>query len=126
MARDGYGTTITFGTSGFTASIIDVDGPAMVRNSIDATTMTSGTAMAYIPAANYDVGETNITFEFNGTDNPPISGVIESITIDWAGQGAGKRYVASGFMTNYKPEASIGARMQATATLKHTGAFAIS
>ena len=119
---DGLGTTITFGTTGFAANLIDIDGPGMERAVIDITHMGTTTAMAFIPAGLYDGGSVNITFEFNGADDAPIDQVAETITIDWSGATGSGSYSFSGFMTNYKPSAKMGDRMTAEATLKVTGA----
>jgi hypothetical protein len=121
MAHDGHGTTITFGTSGFSANLIDVSGPSVERGSIDTTHMATASALTFIPADLYDPGGVELTFEFNGADNPPIDAVAETITIDWAGASGTGNWSGSGFMTNYKPGATIGERMTATATLKLTG-----
>jgi len=123
---DGYGTTITFGTSGFSANLISVDGPGLERGSIDITHMGTSNAMAYIAQALYDVGEISVTFEFNGADSPPISGATETITIDWAGATGSGSWSFSAFCTGYRPGASIGERMQATMTLKATGALSVA
>ena len=123
---DGLGTTITFPTSEFSANIIDVDGPSMERGAIDVTHMGTTTAMTFIPAKIYDGGSVNITFEFNGGDDPPIDQAAEAIVIDWAGSNGTGQHAFSGFMTNYKPGAKIGDRMTAEATLKCTGGVTIS
>ncbi len=124
-ALDGTGTTILFGTSGFSAKLISVDGPSMERAAIDVTEMAS-TAMEFLEASLSDVGSVDITFEFIGSDDPPIDAATETITIDWAGQGVGKTWAFSGFMTSYAPGAAIGERMQASATLKASGALTVS
>lgn len=121
MAKDGYGTIITFGTSAFAANLIDVDGPGRERGAIDVTHMGSSNAMEYLEASLYDGGAVDITFEYNGSDDPPIDAAAETITIDWAGAGAGEKTTFSGFMTAFRPRAAIGERMTASATLKVAG-----
>jgi len=121
MGTDGHGTTVTFGTSGFSANLISVDGPSMERGSIDSTHMGTTAAHSKIPAALYDGGQVNLTIEHDGSDDPPIDQAVETIAIDWGGQGAGYIESFSGFMTNYSRNAAIGERMQATATLQVTG-----
>lgn len=118
---DGHGTSITFGTSAFSAKLLSVDGPAVERDAIDITTMASDPAKEFTPADLYDPGGVDCEFEFNGGDEPPIDGAVETITLDFGGQGAGYKWVGSGFLTNFRPSAAIGERMRATMTLKLTG-----
>jgi len=121
-AVDGYGTTITFGTSEFTANLLSIDGPGVERAAINSSHMaTANSYMTYIPAKLSDGGSVDIEFEFLGADTPPITAAAETITIDWAGASGNGQWSFSGFMTNYSPSASIGERMTATATVKVTG-----
>jgi len=121
-AVDGYGTTITFGTSSFSANLLSIDGPGLERAAINSSHMaTASSYMTYIPAALADGGTIDIEFEFNGADSPPITGATETVTIDWASTLGSGSWAFSGFMTNYSPSASVGERMTATATIKCTG-----
>lgn len=119
MASDGHGTTIAFGTSTFTANLIDVSGPGISRAPIDTSHMGTATAMTAIPASLYDGGEVTITVEHAGDDAPPITAAAEVITINWA--GSGETWVFNAFVSGYEPGASIGERMQATMNLKVSG-----
>jgi len=120
-AKDGTGTTITFGTSAFAANLIDVDGPGQERGAIDVTHMAS-TEIESLEASLVDGGDVGLTFEYLGSDDPPIDQPAEEIIIDWAGAGTGYKSTFSGFLTNFRPRAAIGERMTATATLKVAGA----
>ena len=121
-AVDGFGTTVVFATSGFTANLLSVDGPGVERAAINSSHMaTASSYMTYIPAKLSDGGSVDIEFEFNGADAPPITAAAETITIDWAGDTGDGEYSFTGFMTNYSPSASVGERMTATATLKVSG-----
>ena len=121
MATDGHGTTITFGTSAFTANLIDVSGPAIERAEIGATHMGSTDAMEFIPSALYDPGGVDVTFEHDPALTPPVQSqtATETITINWAGSAS--TYIFSGWMSNYTPTAVSGDRMTATATIRATG-----
>ena len=77
MAKDGVGTTITFGTSGFSARIIDAAGPNQERGSIDATHMESEDYMEFVEAELVDGGSLDITIEY-------------AVAIQLWGQGTGK------------------------------------
>jgi len=123
--RDGHGTTITFGTTGFAAKIKSVGGPNMERGAIDVTTMDTTGALAYIAAALYDGGSVDITFQFDPEDGmPPINTAAETITIDWAAVGA--TWAFPGFMTAAGPAAAVGEEMQMTSTLKCAGEITVS
>lgn len=123
MAVDlGTGTTITFGTSGFAANLLSIDGPGISRESIDTSHMGTSNAHTFTPGDLYDGGSIDITFEFAGDDDPPYDGAEELITIDWGGAGTGKKWTFNAFMTDYSPGAAIDERMEASATLKVTGA----
>lgn len=121
-AQDGQGTTISFGSSGFSAGLISVSGPSRTRAAIDATLMSTTTAKAYIVAELYDGGEVKIVVEHDGSDAIPISSAAETITIAWG--GGANTDVFTGFCTAYEPSASIGERMQGTMTIKVTGSIA--
>lgn len=125
---EGIGTTITFGTTGFSANLLDVSGPSIERGSIETTHMGTTLAKTFIAEQLYDPGGVDITIEFNGGDIPPAksSTATETITIDWAGATGSGTWSFSGFMTNYQPTAAIGERMQATATIKATGPISIT
>jgi len=119
-AKDGHGTTITFGTSGFAAKLIDVEGPGEERVAIDVTTMDSS-VIEYLESL-VDGGSVNCTFQYLGSDDPPIDAAAEDITVDWAGAGAGHKTEFSGFMTGFNPRAASRERMTANATIKVAGA----
>ena len=120
-AQDGHGTTITFGSSGFSAALIGVGGPAATRGAIKSSTMSTADAPEYIPEELYDGGEVKIVVEHDGSDTIPIASAAETITINWGGTGNSDSF--SGFCTAYEASASIGERMQGTMTIKVTGAI---
>jgi hypothetical protein len=81
-AAEGVGLTITFGTSSFSANIIEVSGSGnFQRAKIDATHLGSSTAMQYILASLYDPGDVTLKIQWNGDQVPPTDGVAETITI---------------------------------------------
>lgn len=121
---DGHGTTITFGTSSFSADLISIDGPDISRESIDETYMSTADAKAYDPATLYDGGTVTITIAHATTALPPVAGENETITIDWA--GAGDSWAFTGHVVGYSGGASIGARMEATMTIKVSGAITVT
>ncbi len=121
MADLGTGTTIAFGTSNFSANLIDIGGPSQERASVETTHMGTANAHSFIPGDLVDGGEVDLTFEYNGDDDPPIDQAAETVVIDWGGAGVGKTSSFSAFMTNFTPGAAIEERMTSTATLKVDG-----
>ena len=117
----GTGTTITFGTSGFSANIMSVDGPGITREAIETTHMGTTTAKTFIPADLIDGGEMSFTMQFDGALDPPTDAAAETITIDWGGAGTGEKWTFSGFMTGFNPSSPLEELMTASATLKVTG-----
>jgi len=127
MAEQGTGTTLTFGTSGFTSELLSIGGPGWSRESVDTAHMGTTTSLSFEPADLYDGGELTVEFAFDPSKTPPLTAVVETITVDWAGLGAGQIWSFSGFMTNYEPgSAAINERMTASATLKVTGDISIT
>jgi hypothetical protein len=118
-ARDGHGTTIVFGTTGFAAHLLGVDGPNVDRGDIETTHMGTDTAKTFIPQALYDPGEVTLEIEHEADLNPPIEADSETITIDWGGLGS--TWSFTGYMKSYKPSAKIGEKMTASITLKASG-----
>lgn len=120
-AYDGQGTTITFGTSGFAARLIGVNGPDIKREAIESSVMATTDWKEFIMAALTDGGEVSIDVEHDGSDDPPATSAAETITINWG--GLGNSWSFSGGMTGYSPKAAMGERMQATMTIKVCGAI---
>lgn len=118
----GTGTTVTFGTSGFSFSLLDISGPGLSRDAVETSYMGTTTAKTFEPADLYDGGEFNVTGAYTGAVSPPITNAAETITIDWSGTGVGYKSTFSGFMTAFEPQAAIDERMTFTATIKVTGA----
>ena len=118
-ACDGQGTTIVFGTSGFAGRLIGVDGPSLSREEIESSVMATEEWKTFIPKALADGGEVTLEIEHDGSDDPPINGDAETITIDWG--GLGNSWSFSGFCKGYTPKAAMGERMTGSMTLKVSG-----
>jgi hypothetical protein len=125
---DGHGSTVTFGTSGFSAKIISIDGPEPSRESLDETYMDTEDAKEFDPANLYDGGTLTIKVRHGVTVEPPIittdAPENETITITWG--LTGDTWAFSGHCTKYKPSASIGQRMEADMDVKVSGVITIS
>ena len=125
VARDGTGTTITYGTSAFAADVLSFD-LSQTREPIDTTVMTTTGEMTSIPAKLIDPGELTMEIEHEGSQAPNISTALESIVIDWSGVGVGHKWTVNAYATSYSTTAEIGGRMQGSITLKLSGPIVIS
>lgn len=115
MATKGHGCTVTFGTSAFTAELLDVSGPNVTREALDTSHMGTTNAKTFVESTLYDGGEVSLTFQYDVDDTPPITGASETVTIAFAGSGS---VSFTGFMTAFGITADMEGIMQATATVK--------
>lgn len=126
---DGTGTTVAFNggdMNGWEAEIISVDGPSMERASIDNTNMKSINAMDYIAAKLYDLGTLDMTVRYVPSVLPKIVATPDTdpdnySTITLISGGSGTERTFKGFMTSHSVTRAIGARMEASISIKCTG-----
>jgi hypothetical protein len=128
MADDGHGVAITFGTSGFSATIIDSpEFDEFVREALETTHhgITDG-FKTFMPGDLVDPGGWRFTIQSDPDEQPPYSGAVETITITYAlpsGQSTAGTFACSGFITNWKPPSTpTGGIMTEDITIKFTGA----
>lgn len=125
MAIDiGTGTTVTFGTSSFSANITNVGWSGIERPAIDTTHLGTTTARTFMPGDLFDPGELSLDIQFNPDNYPPITGAAETITVRFpipAGLSNGATWVASGFMTSFELGNPLEELMTATMGVKFTG-----
>lgn len=122
----GNGSTIVFGTSSFSFELLDLDGPELLREMIRTSHMGTTTEHTKVPDDLSEVGEVSITGHFNGSLDPPINGALETVTVDWAGDGMGNTWAASMAMTRFRPRASMGEMMTFEATLEGSGGITVA
>ncbi len=132
----GTGTTIVFGTSAFSAEVLDVSGPGLARESIETSHMgTSGPgagsvgSKTFMPADLVDPGELSFDVHFNPDTVPPIHGDAETVTVTFpipAGLTNGATWVGTGFVTAYEPAAPPEDKMTASLPVKFSGSIAIT
>lgn len=89
-AKIGTGTTITFGTSGFTAEIVGISIDGVKRESIDVTHLATPVAGAgevgsreKIPGKHVDPGQLKLTCHYDPNTEPPIQGAKEEVTVTY-------------------------------------------
>ena len=124
MADVGTGTTITFGTSGFNAALISIDGPSRSREAVPTSHLSTSGYHTSMPADLVAGGEINCTFQHDPDKSPPITGAIETITITWpipSGLSSGATWASSGYLTGYTPGAAVDELMEGSATIMLTG-----
>lgn len=112
------GITLTAGTSGWSAEIVDINGPSLSRDAIDVTHQGSTNALDFSPADLYDPGELSLTVHFKPNALPPIDQANETWTIAWP---AGDTWAASGHMTGFSIGAPLNDKMTADVTIKFSG-----
>ncbi len=115
----GDGTTITFGTSGFTGEIVTIDGPNGTRAAIDGTHLGSTNYKTFTPSGLVDGGEVSLNVHYNPTVALPVQGVEETITID--PNGSGQTLSFPGFIISFGHSFAVDELMSQDITLKVSG-----
>ena len=127
----GTATTITFGTSGYSANVETVDWSGMEREAFPTTHM--GTTLpganqiggkTYIPSKFADPGEITLEVQYNPQTNPPLNGAAETITVTWplvSGDSTPASWSASGFLRSFRITDPHDGKMMATAVVKLSG-----
>lgn len=134
MATVATGITVAFGTSGFTAEIIDVNGPSASRGEIDFTHQGTTTCRVLHPTNLWTPGELSLEIAFDAADDP--TGALENvgtetITITYpkditAGAATDKTWAFSGFMSGFDPSAPFEDKMTASITVKVCGDITVA
>lgn len=124
MASTGFGITITWATSSFTAEITDATLPEQIREAIQTShTETTDGEKTFIPSDLVDGGELQYEINFDPEESPPMGASAENITVAFA---SGADWQFSGFMTSYAPTAPLEDRMTASVTVKVSGGITIN
>ena len=118
---NGDKTTIQFMTSGFTAEYIQIGGPEITREVVDATVLGPASCRSKCPGDRIDYGEAALQFCFDPDVQPPFNGPSETVIITWPpkpGQTNGATLTGTGFIRRFKlPDAQPDTRMEAEADL---------
>lgn len=124
MADVGTGTSISFGTSGFTAEVLGINHNGVERPSIDTSHLTTTTAKTFMPGDLVDQGEFSLDIAFNPNILPPIKSAAETIVITFpvpSGLSTGATYTFTGFCTGASQVIPFEERMTGTVTIKVSG-----
>jgi hypothetical protein len=119
--QTGNGVTITFGTSGFTASYTRLGGTEMSRESLETTHIGTTDYKTFTPDDLVDGGEFTVEFLWDPamTTFPPITGAAETITITYA---ATETLSGSGFLVSSTgPPVENGELLRGEFTVKWAG-----
>lgn len=132
----GTGITVVFGTSGFSAQILDVKGPGFTRESVSTNHMGTaapgagqignGTSM---PTDIVEVSELTLELHFNPSLKPPLHAAPETITITFpvpVGLTNPATWVFSGYVVGYDPSMPLEDKMVATLVVKPTGPVTVT
>jgi len=127
----GTGTTVVFGTSGFTSLITNVSWSGISREALDTSNMATAAPtgdnfanMTYIPSALADPGTLELELLFDPDQAPPIDAVTETITVSYplvVGDSTPSKWECSGFVTDFSSDAPHDGVMTASMSVKLTG-----
>ena len=120
----GTGTTIVFGTSGFTAEVLSLDGADISREAIEVTHMGSTGYKEFNPSDLVDAGSIEMEIGFDPDDQPPISAAAETITITFPvppGGITGATFTFTGFVSEWAWSSPLEENMTASITIKVDG-----
>ena len=132
----GTGTTIVFGTSGFTAEITDISWSGISREIIDTTHLgTSPASGSEIGSKTFlagdltDPGEISLEGHFDPDQIPPLEAAAETVTITFplpVGGTTAATWAASCQLTSYDPSIPLEDKMTFSATLKVVGPITVT
>jgi hypothetical protein len=132
-ARSGIGTTLTFGTSGFSAKVRNYNDIGMSREILDATHMGSPagatfTGLIFRETRPGDLGTTkelSIDILFDPDDNDiPIDQPAEEITMQFKAlstQSTGAQWIFDGFVSDWSASVPYDGLMTGTLTISVSG-----
>ena len=132
----GTGTTITFGTSGFSAELRSLSWVGIERVAVETTPLgvtTPGSGFGnrtFLPSIAVDGGTLQCRFKFNPDLTPPVNLDPETVTVTFplvTGDTTPASWSATGFFISYSPEnVGLDELIEATADIKITGGVSIT
>ena len=142
----GTGTTLAATTSSWTSNLLSVDWSGIKRKSLATSSMGTtpgsyfqGTTTSvstqfgsetFIPGALSDPGSLKVKVQFNPDKIPPIDAAVETWTVTFPKSGtqttSGDKWAASAFVTDFDLTDALETIMEATMTLKVSGAVSFT
>lgn len=117
MADVGTGTTVSFSVSAISLEFLDVQGLSAEIASIDSSHMGTTAWRSKIPSDLKDAGQVVFTVHWTGGESVFAEiGTVQTVTIDWGGSG-NTTALASSFISNVEPGASLEEKMTADITV---------
>lgn len=120
----GTGTTITFGTSSFTAQVLAINNTGTSRESIDTSHMGTVGGRTFISGDLFDPGQLDLDIQFLPEARPPYTGAAETVTVTFPTNGTqtvGAKYAALGFVTAFDWSDPMEDLMTASTSIKFSG-----
>ncbi len=127
MADTGTGTTITFGTSAWTGSVISIGGTTQSREALEDTHLGTSGEKTFVFNDLIDAGDFELEFYWDQSASvfPPISAVAEVITVSFplkSGEATNAVLTGSGGVIEATgPDASNGELMVGSMSIKWDG-----
>lgn len=124
MADVGTGITIVFGTSGFTAEVMNINGNDMTRPEINASHMGTTGYQEYIPGKLLEGGSVELEINFDPDQIPPLNAAAETITITFPLPQGGitpADVEFTGFINSWSWSAPLEEKMTADVGIKVDG-----
>ncbi|MEM9019939.1 MAG: hypothetical protein AAGC44_05190 [Planctomycetota bacterium] len=123
----GHGTTIAFGTSGFTALFRAMDFGDMDRGEHDSSHLETVDFRTFIPGDLTNPGELDCTMLYDPDTStlPPLNADPETITLTYktpSGKSTGPTFACSGFIKGFRPgQINSDGMQEAKAKIKWSG-----
>lgn len=117
------GTTITFGTSSFTAEILGVGMDGIERPDIDVSHLGTEDAREFKPGKLYDPGGLSLDIQYTPGTKPPIDAEPETITVAFADGGS---VSFSGYVNAFNFEGELEDKWTGTVGVKASGVISFS
>lgn len=127
MADTGNGTTMTFGTSGYSLAFTEIDAGEATREPIEDTKLSTTGNMEFIPGDLEDSGEISGVYQWDQSYGtfPATTSAPETITITYplkSGESTNATLAGSGMVTRIKrPVSRNGELMMGEITVKWDG-----
>ena len=128
----GFGTSVVFGTSGFSANLLslDIGGIAVETPESSHMGLSSPSAGTYgnrefLSGGLIDGGEVTMEFHFNPNDAVPVVGTSETVAISFplaSGDTTRANWAFTGIVSGFNPSVPMDDVMTASLTVKVTGA----
>ena len=125
MADVGTGTSIAFGTSGYSANLEDLSWGGMERPKVPTTHLGTTTMATSMPGDIVDPGGVTLIVQYDPDTQPPIEGAAEVMTITYpvpSGMSNGATHIFTGYVTKFTPpDSKVDVLMLATIEIAISG-----